>query len=102
MTVLANFSLAPWVAMFETPRSWRETFVRSYQLVKRKGRLSILSTYLLCVLLMCALYGIGQVIQLVIDLNTLLVTAAFSWMVGGLGVAILTAIYRKRTLARSR
>jgi hypothetical protein len=98
--MLMNYSLVPHVALFEPTMSLSKTFRRSRQLVVRRGRLFILSSYALLSLGLCIAYILSASLDNIIGLNKWL---SFSFAIVGSVLLLngLTAtLYRKRKLAR--
>lgn len=98
--VMLNFSLAPYVSLFEPQTTLKAAFVRSHQLVKRRGRLFILGGY---ILLTTAIYGAYMVAILIenslgLGKNLTFFMGAFSIVM--LANGVMVSLYRKRSLAR--
>lgn len=98
--VLLHYSLAPYVALFETELPLTQTLKRSRQLVRRRGRIFLFATYLAFVAAAAGIYLIAAGIEHLIGLPKLITGA-----LGGLGLlmslnGILVVLYRKRKLAR--
>jgi hypothetical protein len=98
--VLANFSLMPYVVLFEKPANWQAAFSQSYFMVRRKGRLFLASGIFSLLALFALLYGLSALFQKVFNLDSTIIFLVLS--IAGINVAnaILTMFYRKRRLAR--
>lgn len=99
--VSRNFTLVPYVLLFESVPDWRTAFSRSRALVRRKGRGFITASYLCLGSTLGALYGVSLVLQYLTDINCLLFFATFSCAAVAAANAMLTMFYRKRKLART-
>ncbi len=97
-----NYTLAPYVAFFEQDLTLMQTFARSRQLVRRRGRMFILSIYLLLALfLVVAEVTTNLVAKIVlVDGNLLFGIILLPALLFANGV--MAAFYRKRRLARTR
>jgi hypothetical protein len=98
---LASFSLMPQVALFEPSLPLIKTPLRSYQLVKRRGRLFVLALQAALAMSIAASLGATNLLRGIIDSGS---TILFSILVTVLLISsqlMLTALYRKRKLARS-
>ncbi|GAC1386440.1 MAG: hypothetical protein NVS1B7_4940 [Candidatus Saccharimonadales bacterium] len=100
LVILANYSLLPYVALFEPINSWKDSFRRSRKLVTRKGRLFILSGYAVLGGCLLASYVCARMIQTVTHFNATLLFMMLSTIVFSVANGIMTAFYRKRRLAR--
>ncbi|HET6924994.1 MAG TPA: hypothetical protein VFH39_04150 [Candidatus Saccharimonadales bacterium] len=98
--LLGTYSLLPFVMLFEPAQSWIAGLRRSRQLVLTKGRLFIMSSYLLLAIALSAAYGLGLVIQWLTPLASTPIFILLALGVLGMHNAVLTMLYRKRKLAR--
>lgn len=98
--VLANYTLAPYVKLFEQPTSWQATFARSKSLVRRKGKLFILSGYMAFAVCLWGLYSLAIGVEKLTHFNSTLTILLAGMAVVSLANAVLTMLYRKRKLAR--
>lgn len=98
--VLANFTLLPYVVLFEKFGSWRDAAVRSRQLVRGKGRLWVISGYLAFACSLAVLYGVALLIQIPTHFNPTIAFLLMSTVAVSTANAVLTMFYRKRKLAR--
>ncbi len=98
--VLANYTLIPYVKLFEQPTSWQATFARSKNLVRRKGKLFILCGYLAFTVCLGSLYGFAVGVEKLTHFNSTLTFLLASMTAVSLANAVLTMLYRKRKLAR--
>lgn len=98
---LLQFSLLPYVALFEPAITLRQAFARNNQLMKRRGRLFVLAGYGVLTGAIGLAYGLAAVLQRFIRIDNLL-----TFTVGVLSIlvvanGIMVMLYRKRKLARS-
>lgn len=98
---LANFTLFPYVVMFGRYEDLKDALSQSRQLVKRKGRLFILSGYILFTAAMGLIYLLATAIQTLTSIDANLIFLLLSAAPISLGNVVLTILYRKRKLARS-
>jgi hypothetical protein len=97
---LMNYSLVPYVALFEPHLSFSRAFKRSQQLVTRRGRLFLLSLYMALLALLAGITGMSFVLENQFNLDqslTINFGAALAFMATN---AIMVVFYRKRRLAR--
>ncbi|HSH56040.1 MAG TPA: hypothetical protein VK983_04410 [Candidatus Limnocylindrales bacterium] len=99
--VLMNFSLAPYIACLEEQVTILESFVRSRQLVMRRGRLFTLGTYTLLCLGLGAAFLVGRVIGTVTPIGSGAIFTILTVPVLLATNGIFTTLYRKRRLARA-
>lgn len=98
--VLMQYSLAPYVALFESDSSPRQTLVRSRNLTIGRGRIFILLGYCLLAFSLFLSYKMSVLIESLLMLDK---WVSFSVMVLGLMIlanAMLVTLYRKRRLSR--
>lgn len=98
--VIINFGLAPYAALYEPGLSQRQAFTRSAQLVRRRGRIFILTVYGLLGLVLLSAYKLSELINSALGLNSWLSFSVLA--LGSIVVAngLLAVLYRKRKLAR--
>jgi hypothetical protein len=99
--VFIHYSLLPQVLLFASPNSWKDAVKQAKQLVNRKGRVFILSTYLTCLAGLSIVYGIAWSIHAVTGTSVTLTFLLLSIVPLSLVNGLLTMLYRKRRLARS-
>lgn len=95
-----NIALAPLIAVFEKDLSYGQVFSRSHQLIMRRGRIFLLGTAILTAAALGASYGIAYFLETLFAINKWLPFSAFALAVLAFQNSILTALYRKRRLAR--
>lgn len=98
--VLVQYSLVPYVVLFEPGHTLTSAFGRSRQLVKKRGRLFILATYTLLALFLMTVYFVAALFENAAGLEKWLtfgITALIALMFFN---ATLVVLYRKRRLAR--
>lgn len=98
--VLLQYSLAPYVALFEPDKPLGDTFTRSRQLVQKKGRLFILAAYAALALSLLSAYIISKYIESLLFLEKWLAFTFFALPIALLFNGVLVMLYRKRRLAR--
>jgi hypothetical protein len=98
VTLMANYSLVPYVLLFEKKVTWHTALQRSRQLVKSKGRVFIIGSYVVLALVLMAIYYLTQLIENVSNFSYLFLF--LSVFVVAAHNACLTMLYRKRKLAR--
>lgn len=98
--ILANYTLVPYVKLFEQPVSWQATFARSKSLVQRKGKLFILSGYMAFAACLWGLYVFAIGVEKLTHFNSTLTLLLASMAVVSFANVVLTMLYRKRKLAR--
>jgi hypothetical protein len=98
--VLAQYSLVPSVALFESDLTLRQVLGRSRQLVKRRGRVFSIVIYFLAASAISATYLLASLVQnlLHIDKAALVSVGALAAVLGAHGLMVM--LYRKRKLAR--
>ena len=98
--VLAQYSLAPSVALFEPDLTLPKILNRSRQLVKRRGRVFSIVVYLLAVAGVAGVYLLASLVQssLHIDKAALVSLGSLTAILGSHGLMVM--LYRKRKLAR--
>ena len=99
--VLANYTLTPYVSVFENQDNWDARARRARRLVERKGRLFILGGYLSCLAVLGAAYVLGLGLQAIIHIDSTPLFALLSVGVLSIANTVFTMLYRKRRLARS-
>ncbi len=98
--VLLNYSLAPYVALFEPGLLQRETLKRSRQLVQRRGRLFLLSGYLLLGFVLLAMFNLALQAKRAFGFDHGIIFAFGTLITIIIANGIMVALYRKRKLAR--
>lgn len=98
--VLAQYSLAPTVALFEPDLTLTKVLGRSRHLVKRRGRIFTIVTYLLTAAGITAVYLLANQLQtsLHIDQAALVSVGSLAAILGAHGLFVM--LYRKSKLAR--
>lgn len=97
---LLQYSLAPYVALFEQELTVGQTFRRSRQLIKRRGRLFLLSLYVATAAVLAGIYGLALLLESVLGLDKLVLGMLGTFAAGLSLNCMLTTLYRKRKLAR--
>lgn len=100
--MLSSYSLIPMVAFYEQHLSCTQIMKRSRELVSRKGRLFILSGYVLLTAMIAGTYGLSSTLDSLIGANKTLVFSLMTLIAVVYANGMLTMFYRKRRLARSR
>jgi len=98
--VFANYSLLPYVTLFEGLTSWRESASRSRRLVLHKGRLFIACGLLAMLTILAGLYSLAGLAQNLASINSTALFLMLSVITVSTANAMLTMLYRKRKLAR--
>jgi hypothetical protein len=100
IAALTHVGLAPYVALFNPKLSYKDAYRRSYELVKRRGRLFLAACYLIFAGGVVAIYQVAALVQHVLGVAQIaLFTTGVTLLLVHLN-AVLVAFYRKRTLAR--
>ncbi len=97
---LMQYSLVPYIAIFESHLSFSQVFARSHELVRRKGRIFLLTLHTALLAAIAALVGMSYILesQFGIDQSlTINFGATLAFMVTN---AMMVVFYRKRRLAR--
>ncbi|MDB5186370.1 MAG: hypothetical protein JWL85_893 [Candidatus Saccharibacteria bacterium] len=97
---LMNYSLVPYVALFEPSIAIRDALARSQQLVRSKGRLFILAGYVALSAIFAAIYTIANFLDHSIGTNKWLLIFMASIAVVTIANGVMVTFYRKRKLAR--
>lgn len=102
ITIAINYTLAPYVALFEPEVPLSQTFGRSRQLVRRRGRMFLLGMHIALILSLVTAYVASMVIAHVTPIASGIIMALTVpvLLLGFNGT--LVAFYRKRRLARTR
>lgn len=100
--VAINYTLAPYVALFEPEVPVSETFGRSRQLVRRRGRMFLLGAHISFILFLALAFYVATIISSFTPIATGLTMAIIVPAALLLANGILVAFYRKRRLARTR
>ncbi|GAC1391968.1 MAG: hypothetical protein NVSMB46_06440 [Candidatus Saccharimonadales bacterium] len=100
LLILMHIGLMPYVALFETKISLIDVVLRSIRLVKRRGRLFLLFSYLLFASSLMALFIGTSKISTFTGINHVLLFTFCAVVTVILGNAVLVVFYRKRKLAR--
>lgn len=98
--MLANYTLFPYVILFGQYSDVKDALSQSKRLVQRRGRLFILSGYVLFSLTIALTYLIAAAAQKVTGIDASLPFLLLSAVPVSLGNIVLTILYRKRRLAR--
>jgi hypothetical protein len=99
--VLMRNALAPVVAAHESTLGYKEIFARSNQLLRRRGQLFALSLHMLFVLGLSLAYGVSLVMSSVLGISQVLTLGLAIFGMAVYAQSLMTALYRKRRLARS-
>lgn len=100
VSMLANYSLVPFVALFENPADWRSAFRRSRLLVRRKGKIFIVSTFIASGVALGGVYGLAVAGQYLTHISYGLLFGLLGSLVLLVQNALFTMLYRKRKFAR--
>ncbi len=100
MIASINIALAPIVAILEPNASYAQVFARSHQLVKRRGRIFLIGVGIATATAVATSYGLASVLEYLFGINKWLPFSALCLAVLAVQNSILTALYRKRKLAR--
>jgi hypothetical protein len=98
--VLSNYSLVPYLMLFDSKSSWSKAITDSRLLVSSKGRWFTGFSYLALAGGIYLAFGLTQTITKIIDCNSVTLFAILTIMVLFLHNVCLTMFYRKRRLAR--
>ncbi len=97
---LMHYSLVPCVALFEPAETLTSAFGRSRQLLRRKGRIFVLASYLLLSIYLLSTYLLAVYLENITNVDKWL-TFGFSLIVALLAFnSLMVILYRKRRLAR--
>lgn len=97
---LINFSLVPYVALFETKLSLTATFRRSHELVRRRGRIFTLLGYTLFGTTIYASLEFARLADKILHINLWLTFAMLTLIAIVTANCMTVVFYRKRKLAR--
>jgi hypothetical protein len=97
---LASFSLIPQVALFESNHPLLSTPLRSYQLLKRRGRLFVMALQAGLAVSIALSLGVASLLHGVIGSGSNIVFYVLTTLMLIGSHLLLTALYRKRKLAR--
>lgn len=100
--MVLQYSLMPMVAFFEPGLGYREAFMRSKELITRKGRIFILYGYCILATALIAEYTLAAALDNLIGLNKNLAFGLMAIVTAVYANGIMTVFYRKRRLARNR
>jgi hypothetical protein len=98
--VLAQYSLAPYVTLFEAEVSPWQALGRSRQLVRRRGQLFIVAVYATLIAGFAAAYKVAAAVDGLFGINTMIIFAMSALAEIMFANGILVMLYRKRKLAR--
>jgi hypothetical protein len=98
--VLAQYSLAPYITLFEAEVTPWKALGRSRRLVRRRGQLFIVAVYATLIAGFAAAYKIAAVVDDLFRINTMIVFAMLALAEIMFANGILVMLYRKRKLAR--
>jgi hypothetical protein len=95
-----QYSLVPYIAIFEPQRSFSQVFARSHELVRSKGRIFLLSLYMALLIAVSAVVGLSFILEDAFGIDQSLVVAFGSSLAFLAMNAVMAVFYRKRRLAR--
>ncbi len=98
--MLMEYSLVPYVALFEPTVPLRHLLTRSSQLVNRRGRIFILLSSILFGASLFGAYKLAVYSESVLGVHRGLQFFSYSLIIALLANAIMVMLYRKRKLAR--
>lgn len=98
--MLMQYSLVPWVALFEPGTRLRDTFARSRKLLSRRGHLFVLFGHMIITTALIGFYELAGIINSVLGIGKepLFATGAIALAI--LANGMIVSLYRKRKLAR--
>ena len=99
--VLMRNALAPVIAVQEPKLGYKEVFARSNQLLRRRGQLFAFSLHILFVLGLSAAFGVSILIEKFLGISQALTLGLALFVSTVYLQGLMTALYRKRRLARS-
>jgi hypothetical protein len=102
LLTLLHYSLVPIVALFETDLTWKQVFTRSRQLVDRRGKMFVLAAYGLLATVLSIAYGLYKLFFNLTGLDFILLLCLIVIVAAAYFNCIMTVLYRKRRLARTR
>ena len=97
---LMQYSLVPYIAIFEPDLSFSRIFARSHELVRRRGRIFLLSTHVTLLALIAGVVGLSFGLEAWFGIDQSLTIAFGSALALTAINTIMTVFYRKRRLAR--
>ena len=98
--VLAQYSLVPTVALFESDLTLTKVLGRSRHLVKRRGRIFTVVTYLLTAAGIAAVYSLASLLQTILHIDKAALVSVGSLAAILCAQGLFVMLYRKRKLAR--
>jgi hypothetical protein len=99
--VLMRNALAPVVATHEPKLGYKEVFIRSNQLLRRRGQLFALSLHVLFALSLSLAYGASILIEKFLGISQAITLGLTFFAATVYAQGLMTALYRKRRMARS-
>lgn len=97
---LLRYSLVPYVSIFEPDQKFSESFARSSQLVEVKGKLFLLSIYIIGGIFLSCAFGLTWLLQQKVGLNQGIIFGFLTVVTLMVANGLLVMFYRKRKLAR--
>lgn len=98
--LLINYGLVPFVALFEPDIPLHKALDRSYQLVRRRGRIFLMSIYGAFGLSVLAAYGLALGLNYLLKIPTALTVIVLFGLIALSFNSILVIFYRKRKQSR--
>ena len=95
-----NYSLAPYVALFEPKLELGQTLKRSRQLLGRKGRFSLLLGFIALSVIFAVTYVICSLLEMFLKIDKWLTFFIASYLITLWANGIMVMLYRKRKLAK--
>lgn len=98
--ILMQYSMVPYVALFESNIKLKRTFARSHELVSNRGRIFILMGYMAMISALALSYLLSLLIENLVLLNKMITFSILAFVLMLFANSIMVALYRKRRLAR--
>jgi hypothetical protein len=97
---LMQYSLVPYIAIFEPQLSFSQVFMRSHALVQRKGRIFLLTLHMTLLATIAGIIGLSYILESQFRIDQSL-TINFGSTLAFIAMnAMMVVFYRKRRLAR--
>lgn len=100
IVMLMEYSLVPYIMLFEPHLSVQQTLQRSNELIKNKGRIFILFAHILLGLSLAGAFGLALKVEALLGVHRGLHFFGYALVILLLFNAVMTLFYRKRKLAR--
>jgi hypothetical protein len=99
--MLMEYSLLPYIALFEPTVPLRQLLTRSTQLISRRGRIFILALQIILGLSLFGAYQLSKYTEQLFRVHQGLQFFSYSFVILLLANSIMVMLYRKRKLART-